>query len=187
MRRWTSAAVAACGVGCAGLLVVPPVLGSSVAAAASAPAASVRVSPTHDLVAGQAVHISGRGLALTAGGAVLTWFVVECTSAVQGRMNPENDTDHCDVTGARRIRVAHNGSFATTFHVVTGIVGDGYCGTPGHLSCVLAVSTASGRGTVTRIGFKAPTPAPSAPPAPAPTTSSTGTPWSAPPPTPSTS
>jgi len=39
----------------------------------------------------------------------------------------------------------------------TGIVGDGYCGTPGHLTCVLSVGTAAGRGTVVRIAFRAPT------------------------------
>jgi hypothetical protein len=70
-------------------------------------------------------------------------------------MNPSTDTPHCDVTDAKGIRVSHNGSFFTKFRVRAGIVGDGYCGTAGHTSCVIGVSTAKGQGTVVKISFAA--------------------------------
>jgi hypothetical protein len=164
MRRWSSAAVA-CGVGCVGLLAVgPDALGASATSAAlaasSASAGSglaVKVTPNRGLVGGEAVTLAGRGLSRSGGATSQTWFVIECTDAVHGRMDPATDTAHCDVTAAQAIKVAHNGTFSTTYHVVTGIVGDGYCGTPGHLTCVLSVGTAAARGTVVRIAFRAPT------------------------------
>jgi hypothetical protein len=168
MQRWSSAAVVACGTGCLGLLAALPSplgdAGASGAATPLGPAPTVRVTPSRGLVGGQSVTVSGRGLTHTSGGAAPTWFVIECTAAVRGRMNPSTDTAHCDVTAARGIRVARNGSFATTYRVITGIVGDGYCGTPAHLTCVLGVASAAGRGTVVRIGFKDPAPAPPPPP-----------------------
>ena len=38
-------------------------------------------------------------------------------------------------------------------------VGDGYCGTAGHATCVLGVGTAQGLGTIVRIMFKTAPPA----------------------------
>ena len=125
-------------------------------AVAGAAGTSVKVSPDRGLVDGQSVVVSGRGLSRSAGGKPLTWFVTECTAAVQGRMNPSTDTSHCDVTSAQPIRVRANGTFSTHFHVETGIIGDGYCGTPGHLSCVLGVGDVEGQGAVVRITFKTP-------------------------------
>jgi len=174
MRRWLSVAAVACGVGCIGLLAAgpDPFHAESVAGASSSSVISVRVSPSKGLVDGQSVTVSGRGLLRATGGANQKWFVIECTASVQGHMDPDTDADHCDVTHARAIRVSRNGSFATIFHVVTGIVGDGYCGTSGHPTCVLGVGTASGRGTVVRIGFKVPSSPPGSPP-PAPTAPTT--------------
>ena len=122
-------------------------------ASAGTTAAAVKVSPGRDLVNGQVVTVSGRGFSHTATGSGLTWFVTECTATVHGRMNPSTDTPHCDVTDAKAIRVSHNGSFSTRFRVRAGIVGDGYCGTAGHTSCVVGVSTAKGQGTVVKISF----------------------------------
>lgn len=168
MRRWSSAAAVACSVGCLGLAAIDP----SAAAAAGHTSGtghssarhaspdhgergpSVRVTPNRALVEGELVRVTGRGLTRPAEEDRETWFVIECTSAVRGHVNPSTDTAHCDVTAAHGVRVAHNGSFSTTYRVRTGIVGDGYCGTPGHLSCVLGVGTARGRGTVVRITFK---------------------------------
>jgi hypothetical protein len=116
---------------------------------------SVKVSPDRGLVNGQMVTVSGRGLSHTATGGGLTWFITECTASVHGRMNPSTDTPHCNVTDAKAIRVSNNGSFSTRFRVLAGIVGDGYCGTAGHTSCVIGVSTAKGQGTVVKIGFAA--------------------------------
>ena len=66
------------------------------------------------------------------------------------------DTPHCNITDAQGIRVARNGSFTTRFHVRTGIIGDGYCGTVGHPSCVIGIGTAQGLGTVVKITFAPP-------------------------------
>ena len=54
--------------------------------------------------------------------------------------------------------MAHNGSATARFKVTTGIIGDGYCGTAGHTTCVIGVGTALGQGTVVRVTFKSPAP-----------------------------
>jgi len=152
-------------------------LGSLVGAAAlPAPAGasglSVKVSPNRGLANGQMVVITARNLARTAGGKPLTWFAVQCTAAVTGRLNPSTDTPHCNVTAAEALKVAHNGSATARFKVTTGIIGDGYCGTPGHATCVIGVGTALGQGTVVRITFKVPAPSASTTTTMATTTSS---------------
>jgi hypothetical protein len=126
------------------------------APAGAGPSLSVKVSPDRGLVNGQVVTISGRGLSRTAAGSGLTWFVTECTSSVRNRVNLASDTPHCDVTDARAVKVGHDGTFSTKFPVRAGIVGDGYCGTAGHASCVIGISTAKGQGTVVKIGFATP-------------------------------
>ncbi len=125
-------------------------------AGAGAAPVSVRVSPATNLEGGRTVTLSGRGLVQTYRGAPQTWFATECTSAVRGHLKPATDTPHCDITHAVAIRVARDGAFAAHYRVISGIVGDGYCGTAGHLSCVIGVGTAQGLGTVVRISFKAP-------------------------------
>jgi hypothetical protein len=152
MSRW-SAHASALGVAavCAG---VPSAL-LAVPAGASA-GVSVKVAPNRGLVNGEVVTVSGRGLSRSNGGSGLTWFVTECTSAVRNRVHPSTDTQHCDVADAKAIKVGHDGTFSTRFHVRAGIVGDGYCGTDGHMSCVIGVSTAQGQGTVVKITFATP-------------------------------
>jgi hypothetical protein len=125
-------------------------------ASAGTPGMSVKVTPNRGLVNGELVTISGRGLARSDGGDSLTWFATECTVSVRGRMNPSTDTPHCDVTDAQAIRISRSGSFSTKFRVQTGIVGDGYCGTAGHTTCVIGVGTAKGQGTVVRLNFATP-------------------------------
>ena len=108
--------------------------------------------------------VSGRGLARTYAGKPLTWFVAECTASVQGRMNPSTDTPHCDVTEARAIHLSSHDTFSIRFHVETGIVGDGYCGSNGHDTCVISIGNARGQGTVVHITFRDPAdPAPTHP------------------------
>ena len=119
----------------------------------------VKVTPNQGLKPGQTVTVSGHGLPKSSGGSPLTWFVTECTAAVRGRMNPATDTPHCDITHAQAIRVSRNGTFSARYRLTTGIIGDGYCGTAGHATCVIGVGTAQGLGTVVRITFKTP-PAP---------------------------
>jgi hypothetical protein len=165
MHRWSTAPFVVSGLLCAA------VLGTLAPASPAAGALGifVKVTPNKGLVDGQTVTITGRGLARSSDGKPLTWFVAECTAAVQGRMNPSTDTPHCDITAAQAIRVRANGTFTARFRVLTGIIGDGYCATPGHASCVIGVGNAQGQGTVVKITFKAP---PSTATAPA-TTSTT--------------
>ncbi len=161
MQRWSAAAVTAAGLVGTAILAAP--------APAGAAGIAVKVTPDRGLVDEQIVTISGRGLP-GSGGSPQTWFVAECTAAVRGRMNPSTDTPHCDLTRAQPLHVARNGTFSAHYRVVTGIIGDGYCGTPGHATCVLGVGTAQGLGTVVRISFKTPPAAPTGAATPAATT-----------------
>ena len=78
-RRSAAAATLGCLVAAAVLAVPLP---------AGASGVSVKVTPNRGLVDGQTVTITGRGLARTADGKPLTWFVAECTAAVMGRLEP---------------------------------------------------------------------------------------------------
>lgn len=158
------------GVGLAGVLLATPAGASS-----STGGLSVKVTPGHNLTNGELVTVSGHGLTRSDDGANVTWFAVECTAAVRGRMNLTTDTPHCDVADAQAIRVAHNGAFSTKFRVHSGIVGDGYCGTPGHASCVIAVGTVKGQGSVAKISFAAPPAPPNTSTSTSSTTTSTST------------
>ena len=151
MYRWRAATV---GVAALTLPVAALVLLPSSPAGASG--LSVRVTPSRGLVDRQVVTVSGRGLARTYAGKPLTWFVAECTNIVQGRMNPSRDTPHCDVTEAKAIRLSRHDTFSTRFDVETGIIGDGYCGSDGHDTCVISVGNARGQGTVVHISFREP-------------------------------
>lgn len=163
-RRWP-AAVFLGAPAVALLLVVSPGSG----AGASPGAVVVRVTPSAGLVDGETVTISGAGLVHSYHGTTLTWFAAECSAAVRRRLNLSTDTPHCDITDAKAVRVAGNGTFATRYRVRTGIIGDGYCGTAGHLTCVIGVGTAQGLGSVVRITFEGPV----APVPPRPSTTST--------------
>ena len=161
MHRWSAAALILPGLLC---VTVPGTLAVLAGLAAAAPGMSVKVSPNTGLVDGQSVTITGHGVARESDGKPLTWFATECTAAVRGRMNPSTDTPHCDVTEAQAIHVRSNGTFTTHFRVETGIIGDGYCATPGHASCVIGVGTAQGQGTVVKITFRTPATAPTTTP-----------------------
>ncbi len=168
MQRWSTAALLWCGTPCVALVAF--------AVAATGPAAaagvSVRVTPGQGLVSGETVTVSGRGL----GGSSTEsspWFVTECTATVKGHLNPATDTPHCDITHAQRVRVSNGGSFSARYHVTAGIVGDGWCGTPGHATCVIAVGTAAGKGATVPITFR--TSRLVAPPAASTTTTATAT------------
>jgi hypothetical protein len=150
-RRWPAAVFL--GAPAVALLLAPP---PPAAAGASPRAVVVRVTPSTGLVDGQTVTISGRGLVHSYQGTTLTWFATECSAAVRRRLNLSTDTPHCDITDAKAVRVAGNGTFATSYRVRTGIIGDGYCGTAGHLTCVIGVGTAQGLGSVVRIRFEGP-------------------------------
>ena len=160
MDRWAAIAAALVAAASGAYLVIAP-------GPAEASGLSAKVSPNQHLGHGQWVTVSGHGLSQVEG---QTWFVDQCTVAVQHRMNPKTDTPHCDLTASKVLKVGRNGSFSLRYRVVTGIVGDGYCGRSGHLTCVLTIANAAGGGTVLKIGFRAPPPA--HPPATTTTTSS---------------
>lgn len=123
----------------------------TMATAAGAATISVKISPTSGLTTGQMVKISGKGLPTTAKGKSIAWFADECTSAVAGKLTVA-DEKHCDVALAKGLKVAKNGTFATTFKVATGKVGDGTCSSTA--PCVIGIGNVSGQGTVTKITFK---------------------------------
>jgi hypothetical protein len=154
------AVVALAAIAGAAVLAVP--------AQAGTPGIVVKVTPSQGLKPGQTVAVSGHGLPKSSGDSPRTWFVTECTAAVRGRMNPSTDTPHCDIAHAQPLRVSSNGTFHSHYSLTAGIIGDGWCGTAGHATCVIGVGTAQGLGTVVRITFRTP-PAP----APATTTSTT--------------
>jgi hypothetical protein len=158
MHRWSVVVAVLAGVLGGAVLALP--------AAAGTPGMVVKVTPNQGLKAGQTVSVSGHGLPKDSG-SVQTWFMTECTAAVRGHVDPETDTPHCDISHAKAVRVSSKGTFNSHYRLTTGIIGDGYCGTPGHATCVIGVGTAKGQGTVVRITFK------TAPAAPATTTSST--------------
>ncbi len=161
LRSVAVAVVALAGVVGAVVLAVP--------AQARTPGLVVKVTPSQGLKPGQNVAVTGHGLPKSSGGSPRTWFITQCTAAVRGRMNPSTDTPHCDIAHAQALRVSANGTFSSHYRVTAGIIGDGYCGTVGHATCVIGVGTAQGLGTVVRISFKTP----ATPPAST-TTSTTG-------------
>jgi hypothetical protein len=157
MQRWAAAGAAAA-LGCALLLAATSQTVASAPSGRSSP--SVKVSPSRGLMAGESVIVTGTGVSNPAGGGSQTWFVAQCTAAVRGHFDPSTDTPHCNLTAAKAIHITRNGTFTTHFQVATGIIGDGYCGTAGHLTCVLGVGTANGLGTVVKITFRSQPPYP---------------------------
>jgi hypothetical protein len=167
MQRWSVGVIAlAAGLGTA---LLP-----ALAAQAGTPGMVVKVAPSQGLKTGQMVTVSGHGLPKSAGTGPQTWFVTECTAVVRGRVDPSTDTPHCDITHAQAVRVTKSGTFNARYRLTSGIIGDGYCGTPGHATCVIGVGTAQGLGTVVRITFKTP-PAPAAAPLSSTTTTTSTT------------
>jgi hypothetical protein len=149
MHRWSVGVIALAGA-------IGGVVLGSVPAQAGTPGMVVKVTPNQGLRPGQSVAVSGHGLPKPAGSDPQTWFVTECTAVVHGRMDPSTDTPHCDITHAQAVKVTKSGTFRTRYRLTTGIIGDGYCGTAGHATCVIGVGTAQGLGTVVRIRFKKP-------------------------------
>jgi len=147
MYRRKIAALAVAGLAAASVLAG--------AGAAGASGISVKVSPSKGLVNAQTVTITGSGLGKTTHGSTSTWFADECNALVTGKLTTA-DTPHCDVSVAKTLTVSKSGSFTSKFTVATGTVGDGVCGVTGHLTCVIGIGTASGKGTVVKITFKAP-------------------------------
>jgi hypothetical protein len=167
-RSLAVAAVALPGLVGTGVLAVP----AEAQAQTGTPGLVVKVTPSQGLKPGQTIAVTGRGLPKSSGGSPRTWFVTECTATVRGRVNPATDTPHCDITHAQALKVSPGGTFNSHYRLTSGIIGDGYCGTAGHATCVIGVGTAQGQGTVVRITFKV---SPASPPASPSTSTSTST------------
>ena len=124
VRRWLAgpAAVAA--------LVAASLSGATPALAA----ATMTVTPSTGLAAGQVVQVTGSGL--PAGAEVA---IVECTATATTQAG-------CDVTNAVLVATDASGAIPTTpFTLTTGTVGNGTCGTSAaDLTCVLAIGSLTG-------------------------------------------
>ncbi len=141
--------------------VAASLLISSQASALTRPV--MKVSPANRLTNNQAVTISGSGLGLSKNGSDVTWFASECTTKALGKGNLDPDfSPHCSAVLVKPLRVSPRGSFSIKFKVATGKLADGDCGVPGHLTCVIAIGTATGRHVTAKIKFKNITPPPAA-------------------------
>jgi hypothetical protein len=155
-RRSVAALVVTLGMG------VSQLLGSAASATTrhgiSRP--QVKVSPANRLTNNQTIKISGSGLGKSKNGSIVTWFASECTTKGLGVKSLDPDfSPHCAVTLVKPLRVSPSGRFSLKFKVATGKVGDGDCGVPGHLTCLIAIGTATGRHATAKIKFKNITPA----------------------------
>ena len=119
------------------------------------PGYSIKVTPDTGLVKGETVTVTGSGFPAVTGGATNTYFMAECTSAVTGALTA-TDTGHCNIGAVQQVTVTQAGTFSTKIKLVTGVVGDGVCGTTGHLTCVIGVGNTTADGTAVQITFKAP-------------------------------
>jgi hypothetical protein len=119
------------------------------------PGYSIKVTPDTGLVKGETVTVTGSGFPYANGGAVNTYFMAECTSAVTGALTA-TDTGHCNIGAVQPVTVTQAGTFSTKIKLVTGVVGDGVCGTKGHLTCVIGVGNTTADGTAVQVTFKAP-------------------------------
>ncbi len=143
--------------------IATTLLGGAVALSLSAlalpaganPGYSIKVTPDTGLVKGETVTVTGSGFPSATGGAANTYFMAECTSAVTGALNA-TDTGHCNIGAVQQVTVTQAGTFSTKIKLVTGVVGDGACGTTGHLTCVIGVGNTTADGTAVQITFKAP-------------------------------
>jgi hypothetical protein len=145
------------------LRIASTLLGGAIALSLSAlalpaganPGYTMKVTPDTGLVKGETVTVTGAGFPYANGGAVNTYFMAECTSAVTGALNA-TDTGHCNINAVQPVTVTQAGTFSTKIKLVTGDVGDGVCGTKGHLTCVIGVGNTTADGTAVQVTFKAP-------------------------------
>jgi hypothetical protein len=143
--------------------IASTLLGAAVALSLSAlalpaganPGYSIKVTPDTGLVKGEKVTVTGTGFPPVTGGATNTYFMAECTSAVTGALTAA-DTGHCNIGAVQPVTVTQAGTFSTKIKLVTGVVGDGVCGTKGHLTCVIGVGNTTADGTAVQVTFKAP-------------------------------
>jgi hypothetical protein len=125
----------------------------AMAAPAGASGTSVKVSPAKGLTDNETVKVTGKGFPYSTKGKPNSFFATECTGAVTGKLSPA-DASHCDTSHVTIVKVSKKGSFSVTFTVLTGVIGDGMCGTPGHLNCVIGVGDVAGQGAVGKITLK---------------------------------
>ncbi len=124
-------------------------LGSGLFAPLNASAATkptVVVTPAKNLKNNEVVKISGKGF--TPGDSV---FVVECLAHATGESS-------CSLANLVPVTISATGTFPkTSFKVITGKIGTGYCGTKktNLASCAVSVGNAAGKDSaVGKIVFK---------------------------------
>jgi len=105
----------------------------------------VIVTPSHSLRAGQTVKVAGHGF--TPGDGV---YIVECMASA-------TDSTGCDIATAIPATITAKGALAPTkFKIVTGVVGNGTCGTTkaNLKQCAISVGNVTGGDSgVARITF----------------------------------
>ena len=148
MRRRRIASLLLGGAVALSLLALAPPAGAN-------PGYSIKVTPDTGLVKGETVTVTGSGFPYSTSAGVETYFMAECTSAVTGALSA-TDTGHCNISAVQPVTVTQAGTFSTKIKLVTGAVGDGACGTTGHLTCVIGVGNTTADGTAVQITFKAP-------------------------------
>jgi len=119
------------------------------------PGYSITVTPDTGLVKGETVTVTGSGFPYSSSAGVESYFMAECTSAVTGALSAA-DTGDCNIGAVQPVTVTQAGTFSTKIKLVTGVVGNGVCGTKGHLICVIGVGNTTADGTAVQITFKAP-------------------------------
>jgi hypothetical protein len=142
--------IAACAVvalsGAAVLVSVAP---------AGAAGPRLKVTPSKGLTNNESVTITGTNLGKTTNGTLGYWFVTECNLRALRVRNLDPDySPHCAPQIVQPLRVSPRGTFSEKFRVATGKVADGSCGVPGHMTCIIAVGTSTGRHVTARIRFK---------------------------------
>jgi hypothetical protein len=138
------------GVACGTLMGMSMV---ALATPAGASGLSVKVSPSKGLANNEAVKVSGKGFPYSTKGKANSFFATECTAAVTGKLSVA-DAVHCDESHVAVVKVSKKGTFSFAFTVITGPIGDGMCGTPGNLKCVIGIGDVAGQGSVGKITFK---------------------------------
>ena len=130
------------------VLVAPLALGAGVVGAGAASTPHLVVKPATGLKNGQTVKVSGTGFKPHD-----TVFVVECLATAKGASG-------CQVAMASPVTISSKGVLPTTkFHVATGKIGSGKCGTTKKnlKGCEVSAGNAAGKDTAsTIITFKLP-------------------------------
>ena len=117
----------------------------------------IHVSKSRGLTNAQTITVSGTGLPKTHDGSIHTWFVSLCVPKAAKVRNLDPDySPYCSPTVVEALHVLPGGTFSAPFTVATGKVGNGHCGTPRHLTCLVSVGTGMGQHVNVSVTFAKP-------------------------------